>query len=385
MVNSSLDMEIQTVTTRLQSRFLQLPRPRRQTRLVSYLLSFLGIVLTILLFPIAAPAFGLKTASGLVGLSGGLLSAPSSAVAASSSYLTASAHILSTYTSALATSSSTLSSSSGLFSVQISTASTVSEKVLGGAVITAGYVGDALSAVKREREYTKAEQKAFQQFADDVDSMAVAPASSTMGAQLSGLQTSKHSQLGQIRERYRETVLSTPDYDSAYGESFEEHITAEFGAETAAALASGGPLTAPAKRLLVENARTAARRRGEFVDALDAEYSAVKQFRGDMEEIDEFLETTRRSALREQSFSGLVQTDQQLRTVRQQSARLLECRQAQIHQLDQSRQCPGSGFLQEYVYRDLDVSFPVLSGILSRIQELDRGRRQLIRELLRRE
>nr|WP_101297993.1 hypothetical protein [Halegenticoccus soli] len=61
--------------------------------------------------------------------------------------------------------------------------------------------------------------------------------------------------LDRVRTAYRETVMSAPHYEDEYGDTFEESVAAEFGAETAELLRTSDRFTDALRELLVRACR----------------------------------------------------------------------------------------------------------------------------------
>ena len=245
-------------------------------------------------------------------------------------------------------------------------------------------IGSAIEIVEAEREYVLAERDAFLRFGDAVRTLSV-PADRTVGAiALSVVGTSDGRQLRDVRDRYRETVMATPDYEAQYGQPLSEHMASEFTEDVAAAVTAGNRFSEPLKRLLLQQARDAARQRETFLDVLEEERDALtdayRRLRGTTSGLDG---TTEFELLRE-PFAELVDREHDLRRDASRCERLLWDRQREIHGQHRRHPRVDDLLVQEYLYERLDVTFPVLSATLDRLRELRRGRRAVTRAITRR-
>lgn len=230
-----------------------------------------------------------------------------------------------------------------------------------------GYVRRAQRAVDTERESVTAERAAFESFAEAVTSMATATPSQSRSPTAHSTRGSGQT-LTAVRQRYHETVLSVPDYESAYDESLCEHMAAEFGESVATAVAAGGALTPTVQRLLVKRAQASAAERTALIETLETEADSLSAAADCLTRTGEALETANGQT---RSFSRLVEHEKRLWTAEQECAALLDRRQEQIH----AAGCVADPTLQEYLYTELEPTFPVLVGALTRIEQLRDSRR----------
>jgi hypothetical protein len=234
-----------------------------------------------------------------------------------------------------------------------------------------GYLRRAQRAADTEREGVTAERAAFESFAEAVASMPTATASQSPTAHSSH---GSSQTLTAVRQQYRETVLSVPDYESAYDESLCEHMAAEFGESVATVVAAGGALSPTVQQLLVEGARASAAERAALIETLDTEVDSLSTAADCLTRTGEVLETADEQT---RSFPRLVEHEERLRTAEQECAALLDRRQEQIH----AAGCVAEPTLQEYLYTELEPTFPVLAGTLIRIEQLRDSRRAVTRAI----
>lgn len=237
-------------------------------------------------------------------------------------------------------------------------------------------LGACLGSVERaqqladdERDSVVAERAAFETFAEAVASMpttTASPSPSVRRADGAG------RPLAAVRERYRETVLAAPGYERAYNEDLSEHIAAEFGRPVAGTVLADGHLTPPLKRLLVAGARESAAERTDLLGALNRECDSLATAADRLERTGDALSST---APEDRPFSELVDQEGRLRSAERDCTDLLTDRQRRIHE---ERRRTGS-LLQEYLYTDLETTYPVLDAAVRQIGRLRDRRRAVTR------
>jgi hypothetical protein len=258
------------------------------------------------------------------------------------------------------------------------------EKVLSGLVFAGGYLREAIETVENEQEDLRAEQEAFGEFAREVQSMPTQPTRpSTPGAMPTEVATASE-QLGTVRARYRETVMATADFEAAYDETLEEHMSAEFGPDLAAVVSGDGQLTAPVKRLLVQQTEGAISQRERLLAEIETERASLAEIEPEIDAADDALGRTNVRKLRQEPFDALIEREHELRRLRQTCERLLASRQQAIQH--NRRRTDGEGlFLQEYLYQAMDKTFPALTAIADRLERLDERRQAVTRAIARRD
>lgn len=256
-----------------------------------------------------------------------------------------------------------------------------------GVIFAGGYVAEARVTLEDERASVETERDAFEQFADEVQSLALSAQSTNRLTTAQTVETGPGSHsLADVRQRYRETVMSVPDYDSEYGETLAEHLTAEFNSDVASVVVDGDQFTRPLKQLLVRQAHQSARERDQLLDAMGIEENSLEDSRSRLDAIDSAVERTAEKRVESEPFPSLVTADSDIRRTRRQCERLLEDRQGAIHRANRAFSGRSHSLgLQEYLYRDLDVTFPILTDTIELLETLEDQRSDLIRTLSRRE
>ncbi len=257
-------------------------------------------------------------------------------------------------------------------------------ELFAGLLCVTGYVKKALVEVENERASLEAERDAFTTFADSVSRLDAtsqrsfeAPTATLVSA------SPDQEQLERIRGRYRETVMSVPGYEREYGETLEENMRAEFGDELATAVLGGQQFTPRIKTLLVSQANAAATQRESLLKAIDGERCSLTEAEERLEATETSLEHRGELELTEESFETLIDADRESRRNETRCAELLRNRQREIHREDRWLRNSGAASLQGYLYRGLDVQFPVLNAGLERIKQLRTHRRMVGRVIAR--
>jgi hypothetical protein len=263
---------------------------------------------------------------------------------------------------------------------------TANREWIAGAAFVGGYIREALGEIEAEREFTEAERDALEAFATDIRAMSVrGGANVDTSAPVLAVGTSNTEQLAQIRERYRETVMSVPNYDEIYGDEFDRSFAAEFGEDLAAVVEDGTQFSRPVRQLLVTQASTSIAERERHLDALETERRSVEAVGVQLAETEPLIERTNPRRLIHSSFEELLEYDREVRDAAADAQRLLEARQDEIHVNNRHVQRrPDGTFLQEYLYRALDTPFPVLAATLNRLRTLVDRRRAVVDSIARR-
>ncbi len=248
-------------------------------------------------------------------------------------------------------------------------------------VLSGGHVPAAIRAVESEKEHVEAERETFAEFAEEIQTLSTANRSMIGATTQTVNSTPGNHVLKRVREQYRETVMSTADFDAEYGESFRQHVAAEFGDDMAAILADGHHLNGPVKRLVVQQAKQSAKQRELLLEGLTIEERSLEEADRTLEPTRRFLRDTHRTDLFEQSLPELIALDEELQAHRERCHRLVQKRQTDVHTVNRRMQGESKTLTQEYLYADLDVNFPVLSTTLQYLDALAEVRSELVQAI----
>lgn len=274
----------------------------------------------------------------------------------------------------------------GLFTLFNGPPLRTAKEITAGFVFLTGYVRRAIDRAETERASIEAERDAFLNFSDTVRGMDVVSHASFETPTTALVSASPdRKQLQTVRDRYRETVMAVPGYEDEYGESLRENMSAEFGEEVTAAVLDGERFTPQLRDLLVGQASAAARQRERLLETIDSEYESLIDARQRLEAAEVSLEDRDESELAAEPFETLLDLDRRSRRDEARYERLLTDRQRQLHRETRWFRTSDATFFQEYLYRDLDVRFPVLQAALERIERLRERRQALTRAIARRE
>ncbi|UHQ98856.1 hypothetical protein HYG81_24105 (plasmid) [Natrinema zhouii] len=226
----------------------------------------------------------------------------------------------------------------------------------------AGYIRKAQSVVETERERMRTERDAFYDFAEEVRALSVSDGFSQSNQTLLMKGGTVGTRVKPVRDRYRETVMAVPHYDEDYGEPLRENMAAEFNRDIATVVVDDQPFSTQLKRLLVQQARTAARRREELLRSLSREQESLADASERLQDIEDSFDQN--STLEWHSFLQLVSSDKTLQRNIDACEQLVADRQRSLH----SNRVGSDQLLQRYLYDHLGFSFPVLNAALDLIR-----------------
>ncbi len=186
--------------------------------------------------------------------------------------------------------------------------------------------------------------------------------------------------LERVRTAYAETVMSAPHYEAEYGDTVAESLAAEFGDGLAAALLGGTALT-PELRDAVRGATDAARReREEFFDVLDREADSLTTAADDLAVVETAFEPLESEPVPARRFDDLHDRWSTIRELQGQVDAVGLRRQETIR--GHRTHLPGVPTdLCEYLYYDLEASYPVLADVADFGERLNRARDRVERAL----
>ena len=248
------------------------------------------------------------------------------------------------------------------------------------------HVHEASSVVAEERKRLLNERDAFDAFARRISGLEVSEVPAAVHA-TGGIATATSigadDRLDQVQDAYRDTVMSVAHYDSDYGEPLPENIAAEFGEGLAVAVVEGRRFTPQLKAALLASSEEASRSRAAFLSTLEDEAQALSDARETMETIDAERESIAAAPLTSRSFEALVDDWNRLGVLSEQCRTMLRDRQEVIRSRSAER-LSSAPDLNDYLYDDLPVSYPVLSDLTSLSESIDSFRSRVLDSLTRR-
>jgi hypothetical protein len=240
------------------------------------------------------------------------------------------------------------------------------------------YVPSARSLLREEREKTRRERTAFEAFADRVGRLsASAPTAVASGPQqLVRASGGADAQLSAVRDAYRDTVMGMSHYDEEYGEPLAANMAAEFSEELAGAVSGGTSLSPQIKRALIAGANEARNERDAFLRTLDAEAAEIRDAASTLSQADRKRAEIADRRLELSSYDQLRDAWEKLDELEADCEACLDDRQASVHDgYTLGFRSGDSETFHSYLYRPLDVSYPVLAdgaNVLDAVQETRR-------------
>ena len=237
---------------------------------------------------------------------------------------------------------------------------------------------DLRASVRTERRLVTAETEAFGAFLDRVESVTPASPTPTPTVQGGGYEHGRSGGgLDAIRPAYERTVMSCDHYDEAYGDTYAESVTAEFGPEVATLLVEGSRFQPHLKRALIERARTCRDDREHLLDMVAMESESIDEvaaeFRAIETELREFESCPDPDAAG--SYGALEAEWRRLGVLAEQVEELSATRQrAIIAQRRRFRLPTDAPDMPVYLYQSFGDTYPLLSSFV-RLQERIRDRR----------
>ncbi|WP_114575706.1 hypothetical protein [Saliphagus sp. LR7] len=261
------------------------------------------------------------------------------------------------------------------------------------AVLGLVFLPKAREACESERERTRTEARAFDRFARRIDRIETASPETTVREPAAGPRTktllrppdATGDGIRDVREAYRETVMSVPHYEEEYDEPLAENVAAEFDPDAAAALASGDRLTPQVERALVQAATDAREGREDLVDALNAEIASLESYGETLSGLERSLDRLDDRPLPGQSFDELRERWREVDRLRTELGEVLADRQDEI----QSGHALRGGFpdpwtMYAYFYQSIPTTHPVLREGARVLADLSTAEDRLARALSRR-
>ncbi|WP_336135181.1 DUF7260 family protein [Natronomonas amylolytica] len=182
---------------------------------------------------------------------------------------------------------------------------------------------------------------------------------------------------GTLLEAYRETVMSTPDFEAAYDEPVSESLETEFTPSLAESLQEDEPVTQQFKRDLLVATNAAIEPRTGFIRVLEAEHESIRTVRETVLDIEDTLRELPACSFRRLQFDRFVDVWETYEHAVERCDRRSEQRQRHIAN---QRAIDGADVeahaLNEYLYDDLETEFPALRALAGTRRRIERCRRE---------
>lgn len=213
-----------------------------------------------------------------------------------------------------------------------------------------------LDLVTREETFVQEEREAFEEFREAVKLSGTSQPDDAV----------EQSETDTLLTTYRQTVMSTPDYDLSYGDSLQESVRQEFPRDVANPLLSNRRFIQRLKSRTLVATATAIERRTDALHTLQAERKSLESAAATIDAIEEELKRIPRYRAAEASIDTLIETRRRYEELVAECERAIFRRQQQIQQ-----RYPERDFtLNEYLYEELSTTYPVLSVMTSTLENV---------------
>jgi hypothetical protein len=254
-------------------------------------------------------------------------------------------------------------------------------------IVAAVRISQAKGEVASELARVRAERNAFRRFRQTIAKVtATRPQTAEISSASGAIQTEpQDSALDNVRDAYRETVMSVAHYEEDYGESLAGHLRAEFGEELATAVAGGDQFTPQLKQALLRQSTANQVKREKLMRVLESESEELTAYEHRLDEI----EANRREAVSrptlQQTYEELDESWRTLGDLESELDDLLADRQSRLDR-DLSIGPTGEGqhAFQKYVYSELESPYPVLSSGTRLYERIRSAKRDVLQALARR-
>jgi len=184
------------------------------------------------------------------------------------------------------------------------------------------------------------------------------------------------TQTGSLLEAYKDTVMSTPDFEATYDEPVSESLEAELTPSLATALQNNEPVTQQFKRNLLVATTTAIDSRTRYIRVLDAEHESMQTVRKTVLDIEETLQDLPACSLRSLPFERFIDVWETCEEAVERSDQRSEQRQHHIaeRQTKNEHANVGPHALNTYLYDALETQFPALHVLAETRQCIDHYR-----------
>jgi len=221
----------------------------------------------------------------------------------------------------------------------------------------------AAERVAEEQQSVKQERWAFETFRESVSRAQTATGDG-------GTRT------GCLLEAYKETVMSTPDFEATYDELVSQSLEAEFSPSLADSLQQNEPVTQQFKRNLLVATTAAIESRTRFIRALEAEHESIQAVQKTVLDIESTIQELPAFTLRCLRFERFVEVWETYEEAVERCDRRSAQRQRHIadrRTIDEHANV-GAHALNAYLYSDLETQFPALHALAETRRRIERCR-----------
>jgi len=242
----------------------------------------------------------------------------------------------------------------------------------------------ARHCLRTERRVSVDEHEAFGAFEQQVRELEGGTTSRQTGRAQLQLTGSSSRGMAAVREAYEATVMAVPHYEAEYGEPFDQHVRVEFGPELAALLTSGRAFDSQAKGTVLAAASQAQESREQLLDALDDERESLEDLAEELCSVLGELPEYREATFADRKFGTLDAYRARLTVLEEKCRVVVDRRQEALVDQRRGLALPIDGpDVPTFVYRELDVRYPVVSTAVDLLDQVQSLRRDVERALSR--
>ena len=246
----------------------------------------------------------------------------------------------------------------------------------------------ARSLCEEERSRTREEARAFDRFANRVSNIDTtrtggSTTQATAGPTAVSVASSpENSRLPDVRDAYRQTVMSVSHYGEEYGESLQENVREEFDPEIATVLTEGNRLTPPVQQAIVDRAFEARNRREQFLGVLSNELDSLERTEQTLTSVESTLSRMNDRPLPERSYEDLEATWGRLDELERRVESTLRDRQKTMRTIGGgSHRFADPWTMYAYLYRPLASGHPTLTDGARVLESVQTAKRRVARSL----
>lgn len=246
-------------------------------------------------------------------------------------------------------------------------------------------INRAKTLVESELDLVRREEKAFEQFIDQLRDVQVTDQkpieSLDRGPTTLVMDNTKLSEdLQTIRRAYRETVMAVSHYESEYGDTLRANMTAEIGPTIAGQIADGRTLTSTLYEALLEASKQCRSDRKNFCRLLRDEWDSLHDIAAELNEVESCIVDLDERITGASHTGQLARIDDELVTLESHCTDLANRRQETIHSRT-GKHIAGIDeiSLVRYLYTDLETATPALSDIADCLNLIQHHRERCLR------
>lgn len=247
----------------------------------------------------------------------------------------------------------------------------------------------ALDVVDEELKIAAAERRAFEVFRSRLSDIDPDPPASHGGATTGGSMAmavtetdpgSTGRSLMQVRTAYRETVMSVPHFESAYGDTLAGNVAAEFGADLASQVADGRRLTGTLREALLAAAESGIDERETYRRNLRQERESLREVHAGVADCEERAHALAETADGASGSGAVAAVDARFDDLEAECSDLATARQRVIHSRRTTRISGVDEMsLTRLLYGDLETTCPGLAEITRCLETIHDRRRRCLR------